>query len=197
MRSPTTCRGQQDVRAPGRARDEAEFPVGPGATGNSGMVTEVESECAVPSPTSRVSYLIAHEIPARRDPERGRQLRGAEPEEHLQRGARVKHVPGNSELHIVDPPRSARIAYPISTFTYAILRPVTRSATARLLRRFVEIRDRLGPGLRSRLDFVPLPKEHQERSTCRCGRSTDCARGSVAALARPVRGRAGSVQPST
>src|SRR4051794_36156958 len=30
-------------------------------------------------------------------------------------------VPGNNELHIVDPPKSAKLAYPISTYTYVIV----------------------------------------------------------------------------
>jgi phosphate transport system substrate-binding protein len=30
-------------------------------------------------------------------------------------------VPGNNELHIVDPPKSAALAYPISTYTYVIV----------------------------------------------------------------------------
>jgi phosphate transport system substrate-binding protein len=33
----------------------------------------------------------------------------------------VTHVPASNALQIVDPPRSARIAYPISMFTYAIV----------------------------------------------------------------------------
>ena len=33
----------------------------------------------------------------------------------------MKHVPSSNELHIVDPPKKATIAYPISTFTYCIV----------------------------------------------------------------------------
>lgn len=33
----------------------------------------------------------------------------------------VKKVPANNEMHIVDPPKGNRLAYPISTFTYIII----------------------------------------------------------------------------
>jgi phosphate transport system substrate-binding protein len=47
----------------------------------------------------------------------------------------VKHVPANNAISIVDPPKSASTAYPISTFTYIIL-PV-KSNNAKALRQFV------------------------------------------------------------
>jgi phosphate transport system substrate-binding protein len=37
-------------------------------------------------------------------------------------------VPGNNELHIVNPPKSAALAYPISTYTYVIVRKQTSHA---------------------------------------------------------------------
>ena len=35
--------------------------------------------------------------------------------------ATVTKVPANNELHIVNPPKSKTAAYPIATFTYAIV----------------------------------------------------------------------------
>ena len=37
-------------------------------------------------------------------------------------------VPANNEMHIVDPPKSAKLAYPISTYTYVIVHKTTPHA---------------------------------------------------------------------
>ena len=37
----------------------------------------------------------------------------------------VKHVPANNEMHIVNPPKKYKEAYPLSTFTYAIVPKVS------------------------------------------------------------------------
>jgi phosphate transport system substrate-binding protein len=44
-------------------------------------------------------------------------------------------VPSNNELHIVNPPKSAKLAYPISTYTYVIVR--RKSAHAAELRKLI------------------------------------------------------------
>ena len=44
-------------------------------------------------------------------------------------------VPSNNELHIVNPPKSAALAYPVSTYTYVIVR--RRSAHAAELRKMI------------------------------------------------------------
>jgi phosphate transport system substrate-binding protein len=72
--------------------------------------------------------------------------------------ATVKRVPATNEMHIVNPPRGDRLAYPISTFTYVIL-PV-KSSKAAELRRFVfyAVNPTQGQKLGPRLLFAPLPK---------------------------------------
>src|SRR5262249_33753080 len=69
----------------------------------------------------------------------------------------VKSVPANNEMHIVNPPKKAKIAYPMSTFTYAIV--PTNSTNAPGLQQFVRYAasptgQRFGPAL----DFQPIPK---------------------------------------
>ena len=69
----------------------------------------------------------------------------------------VKSVPANNEMHIVNPPKKAKIAYPMSTFTYAIIPTTSPQATALSL--FVRYAvsatgQRFGPAL----DFQPVPK---------------------------------------
>lgn len=67
----------------------------------------------------------------------------------------VKHVPRGNALQIVDPPRKARLAYPICTFTYAIV-PANASRRTALAQ---WISYALGPGQQfgPRLDYAPLP----------------------------------------
>jgi phosphate transport system substrate-binding protein len=68
----------------------------------------------------------------------------------------VKKVPSNNEMHIVNPPKKAKLAYPMSTFTYCIV--PTTSTNAPGLQRFVtfavsNVGQRFGPAL----DFQPVP----------------------------------------
>jgi ABC-type phosphate transport system substrate-binding protein len=68
----------------------------------------------------------------------------------------VKHVPASGALSIVDPPKSAKIAYPISTFTYVIA--PTTAKQAELLKLFVRYALGAGHSFGANLDFAPLPK---------------------------------------
>jgi phosphate transport system substrate-binding protein len=70
--------------------------------------------------------------------------------------ATVKHVTPDNKISIVDPPKTAPLAYPICTFTYVIL--PTKSDHAAALRKFVfwgmtNGVKRFGPSLR----FVQIP----------------------------------------
>jgi phosphate transport system substrate-binding protein len=68
----------------------------------------------------------------------------------------VKRVPSNNEMHIVNPPKSAKKAYPMSTFTYAIVPVSSPSATA--LQQFIRYATTLGQRFGRALDFQPIPK---------------------------------------
>ena len=70
--------------------------------------------------------------------------------------ATVKKVPSSNELHIVDPPKSAKIAYPISTFTYAIVPKAAKQAA--LLKQFIQYDLTTGQHFGAALDFAPIPK---------------------------------------
>jgi len=73
-------------------------------------------------------------------------------------GDAVTKVPGNNEMHIVNPPRSNPTAYPIATYTYVIL--PTRSAHAAELRKMVFWALTQGQSTKytAKLWFVPIPK---------------------------------------
>jgi ABC-type phosphate transport system substrate-binding protein len=70
--------------------------------------------------------------------------------------ATVKKVPASNQLSIVDPAASAKLAYPVCTFAYAIV-PL-KSADAKVLEQFVlyAISPR-GQALGLPLRFAPLP----------------------------------------
>lgn len=135
------------------------FPVGPGASGNSGMVT-LEQNTSGSIAYIAVSYLIAHQMPAAgiRNAAGNYEVPNLK---NISNAASVVHsVPSNEELHIVNPPKSAKIAYPISTFTYAILRspdPFNSGNTA-ALKQFVQYAISGGQSFADALDFVPLPR---------------------------------------
>lgn len=70
--------------------------------------------------------------------------------------ATLKSVPSDNNISIVDPPASASGAYPISTFTYAIV--PTKSSKAKELKAFISWA--VGPTGQSfgpKLEFAPLP----------------------------------------
>lgn len=130
------------------------FPTGVGGKGNSGVTAILESTNGAIAYVA-VSYLIAHQLPAAAI--RNAAGRYEYPNlANIENAAQTVHgVPGNNELHIVNPPRSARIAYPISTFTYVI---VPANATqGGLLRQFIGFAVGSGQAFGPRLDFAPIP----------------------------------------
>ena len=68
----------------------------------------------------------------------------------------VHSVPSDNQVTIVDPPKRAKSAYPISTFTYAIV-PTTAPQGA-LLQSFISYALGAGQRFGPSLDFAPLPK---------------------------------------
>jgi ABC-type phosphate transport system substrate-binding protein len=70
----------------------------------------------------------------------------------------VTKVPAGNELHIVNPPKSAATADPISTFTYVIL--PTKSSKAKELRTMVfwALTQGQKPKYAAKLWFAPVSK---------------------------------------
>jgi len=69
--------------------------------------------------------------------------------------ASVHSIPADNALPIVDPPKSAKIAYPISTFTYVIVSENT--SKAKLLQSFISYALTTGQAFGNKLDFPPVP----------------------------------------
>ena len=103
------------------------FPAGQGAKGSSGVAGLI-SRTAGAIGYADVAYAIDEPHQVRGGEERRREVPLPEPPPHPGRGARVPEVPANNELHIVNPPKSAPLAYPISTYTYVIVHKTTPHA---------------------------------------------------------------------
>jgi phosphate transport system substrate-binding protein len=132
------------------------FPRGPGYSGNSGMVTAVQS---IPGSIAyiAVSYLIAHRMPAVAIKNKAGRYEYPNLSNISNAASSVHFVPGNRELHIVNPGRRARSAYPISTFTYVIVQGNDPLGNGGDLRSFISYAITGGQAFGPRLDFVPLP----------------------------------------
>ncbi|MBV9335370.1 MAG: phosphate ABC transporter substrate-binding protein PstS [Solirubrobacterales bacterium] len=130
------------------------WPTGVGAKGNTGMANALAQNNGSIAYVA-VSYLIAlwphaaaiknaagnYEVPNFKE---------------ISNAARSVHIGANNEVHIVDPPRSAKRAYPISTFTYVIV--PGNASQGSILRSFISYALTTGQSLGPRLDFVPIPK---------------------------------------
>ncbi len=131
------------------------FPTGASGKGNSGVTAVLQG---TPGSVAyiAVSYLIAHQLPAVAIQNKAGKFEYPNLSNIENAAAVVKHVPASGALSIVNPPKSAKIAYPISTFTYVIAPP--GGPNHALLNAFVHYA--LGPGhaFGANLDFAPLPK---------------------------------------
>jgi phosphate transport system substrate-binding protein len=71
----------------------------------------------------------------------------------------VTTVPANNELHIVNPPKKFKYAYPIATFTYVIVPQQTAHAAELRKLIFWALTQGQKPQYTAKLLFVPVPKK--------------------------------------
>ncbi len=131
------------------------FPVGVGAKGNGGMASAVAGTNGTIAYIA-VSYLIAQRLPAIGIKNAGGHYvvpnLGA-----IEAAAAAFHsVPSSNQVTIVNPPRRAKSAYPISTYTYVIA--PTNAKNGSLLQSFISYALGAGQRFGPSLDFAPLPK---------------------------------------
>jgi phosphate transport system substrate-binding protein len=132
------------------------FPKGVGGKGNDGVTAVVSSTKGAIGYVGAY-YAIQHHLSAAALKNRaGRFVFGNLPNIKAA-GAVIKHVPSNNEMHIVNPPKKARLAYPMSTFTYCIL-PVSTPNAARLQLFARYAISATGQRFAPALDFQPIPK---------------------------------------
>ena len=131
------------------------FKVGVGAAHNTGMVSTLQSTKGGIGYIA-VSYLIANKLNAAAVENTAGKFEYPNLREIEDAASVVKHASANAGISIVDPPKIAKIAYPISTFTYAIV-PST-APQGSLLQSFIRYALGTGQADGPRLDFAALPK---------------------------------------
>jgi phosphate transport system substrate-binding protein len=131
------------------------FPTGVGGKGNAGVTAVVSSTNGTIGYIS-ASYIIAHQLGAAAIQNAAGFLEYPNLNNIEEAAQAVKSVPANNEMHIVDPSKKYRIAYPISTFTYVI---VPKAAPQKeLLGSFINYALTAGQKFGAALDFAPIPK---------------------------------------
>jgi phosphate transport system substrate-binding protein len=133
-----------------------DFPAGVAGKGNSGVAALLQSTNGGIAYVA-VSYLISQNLNAAAVKNAAGHYEFPNLSNIENAALQVHHVPGNNALHIVDPSRKAKIAYPISTFTYAIV-PKSGNKQASLLKRFIRYALTTGQKSGPSLDFAALPK---------------------------------------
>jgi phosphate transport system substrate-binding protein len=130
------------------------FPTGSGAKGNGGMAQALQGTNGGIAYVA-VSYLISNKLPAAGIKNQGG--RYVTPNLNaIEAAAKAFHyIPPSNQVTIVNPPRKAKTAYPISTYTYVMM--PTNAPQGGLLQSFIGYA--LGGGQRfaPALDFAPLP----------------------------------------
>jgi phosphate transport system substrate-binding protein len=131
------------------------FPKGVGGKGNDGVTAVVSSTQGAIGYVSAY-YAIQHKLSVAALKNRAGKYEYPNLKNIKAAAAVVKSVPSNNEMHIVNPPKKAKIAYPMSTFTYCII--PTTSPKADGLKTLVGYAvsgtgQRFGPAL----DFQPIP----------------------------------------
>jgi phosphate transport system substrate-binding protein len=133
-----------------------DFPHGISAKGNSGVATLLQSTKGGIA-YAAVSYLIADNLPAAAVENQAGNYEYPNLTQISDAASVVRGYRPGTGIHIVDPSRKAKIAYPISTFTYAIVHK-TGNADAQVLKAFIGYAITTGQRSGPSLDFAPLPK---------------------------------------
>lgn len=131
------------------------FPVGSQASGNSGVAVKVK---ATPGAIGYISgsYLISAGIPTAEIENADHKFEYPNPNSIKNAAATVTGL-GSDGVSIVNPRKSQKIAYPISTFTYAIV-PRNPPQNAALLTAWLRFCVTTGREFGFTLDFVAIPK---------------------------------------
>jgi phosphate transport system substrate-binding protein len=130
------------------------FKAGVGGKGNAGVTSTVVKTPGAIGYIS-ASYLIAAGLGAVAVQNKAGNYEVPNLKNIESAAATVKSVPASNELNITNPPKSAKIAYPISTFTYAI---VPHDAPQKgFVQQFVTYAITKGQAYGAALDFAPLP----------------------------------------
>ena len=155
-RSPTTS---PKSAPPGRSEvgyaTSVGFKAGVGAKGNSGVTSTVVKTPGAIGYIS-ASYLIAAGIGAAAVQNNAGKFEFPNLKNIESAASTVKKLPASNTISITNPPKKAKTAYPISTFTYAI---VPHDAPQKgFVQQFLNYAVTKGQKYGAALDFAPLPK---------------------------------------
>lgn len=132
------------------------FPKGVGAKGNDGVTAVIRSTKGAIGYVSAY-YAIQHRVAVAAIKNRAGRFTYPNLRNIKAAASVIKRVPANNEMHIVDPPKSAKIAYVMSTFTYCIVpkgSPKVADLRALVTYATSSVGQRFGPAL----DFQPIPR---------------------------------------
>jgi phosphate transport system substrate-binding protein len=131
------------------------FPAGVGGKGNAGVTAVVVSTNGSIGYIS-ASYIIAHNLGAAALQNAAGKFEYPNLKNIENAAASIKRVPANNEIHIVDPPKKFKTAYPLSTFTYCMI--PTDAPQKPLLTEWVKYALTKGQKFGAALDFATVPK---------------------------------------
>jgi phosphate transport system substrate-binding protein len=130
------------------------FPTGLGAKGNDGVAAAVSTTNGAIGYVA-ISYVAANGL----DYARIQNAAGAYPKPGIasitSAANAVTTIPSDTVISLVDPPASAKVAYPISTYTYALV--PQSSPKAKTLQAFLSYAVTHGQKYGPPLQFAPLP----------------------------------------
>jgi phosphate transport system substrate-binding protein len=133
---------------------QVSFPTGVGGKGNDGLTAIVTSTNGAISYIS-ASYIIAHNLGAAALQNRAGRFEYPNLK-NIAAAAKGVKIGRFNEMHIVNPPKSKKSAYPLSTFSYVIVPKTTPKKD--LLSKFILYAMGAGQKFGAALDFAPIPK---------------------------------------
>ncbi len=131
------------------------FPAGEGAKGSSG-VAGVVSRTPGAVGYFDVAYALTNHLKMAAVQNRAGKFLFPSLRRIVAAAAAYPKVPSNNEMHIVDPPKSAKLAYPIATYTYVMLHKTTPNAVALRKMIFWALTQGQKPQYTAKLVFAPL-----------------------------------------
>ncbi|WP_187369376.1 phosphate ABC transporter substrate-binding protein PstS [Baekduia soli] len=148
----------QRVSAPWKAKvgnaTAVSFPKGVGGKGNDGVTAVLGSTNGGIAYIS-AAYVIAHGLSVAALQNQAGKFVYPNLKNISAAASVVKRVPASNEMHIVNPPKRLKLAYPLSTFTYAIVPKSSPKASS--IRLFVLYAMGIGQKFGPALDFAPIP----------------------------------------
>jgi phosphate transport system substrate-binding protein len=130
------------------------FPVGVGGRGNDGIASVVSSTAGAIGYVS-ASYAISHNMNVAAVQNAAGKYRFPNLKDIGEAAKTIRRIPASNEMHIVSPSKKYPKAYPLATFTYAIVPKSSPKKDA--LAAFIKYAISDGQKFGAALDFAPLP----------------------------------------